>query len=350
MQSRFSKFSVLKWWSLGVTAALAAAIGAGAHGQERPGIEPDRAAMYQHMRNAREIAGADLYAHYVHRCIIDQIYRRTLSRGIQASGVIPATRVFDQLYFVGENAVSSWLLDTGDGYVLFDAQVSPEALQNTVESGMRELGLDPADIRFLVITHAHGDHFGGARYLAETYGTRIIATEGDWAQMERQKHPAATAPADSVQAQWGSRVPDRDIVVADGERMRIGDSELYFYITPGHTDATLSTVFEVTDGAQNHTVGFFGGLGTPSTREGKMQLIASAESFKSVVRERNIDVLVANHQTQDQSIPKLEELRLRQPGDPNPYVLGSDAYIRYLSVQQECTRFAMAQQGQGSDQ
>lgn len=81
-----------------------------------------------------------------------------------------------------------------------------------------------------------------------------------------------------------------------------------------------------------------------------MQLIASAESFKSVVRERNIDVLVANHQTQDQSIPKLEELRLRQPGDPNPYVLGSDAYIRYLSVQQECTRFAMAQQGQGSDQ
>ena len=97
-------------------------------------------------------------------------------------------------------------------------------------------------------------------------------------------------------------------------------------------------------------MGFFGGLGTPETREAKVQLIDSLEGFKDVVRQRNIDVLIANHQTQDQSIPKLEELRLRKPGDPNSYVLGKDRYLRYLSIQQECTRFAMAQQGQGSAQ
>jgi hypothetical protein len=93
-------------------------------------------------------------------------------------------------------------------------------------------------------------------------------------------------------------------------------------------------------------VGFFGGLGTPESREAKLQLIDSLENFKAVVRKRNIDVLITNHPTQDQAIPKLEELRLRKTGDSNPYVLGRDRYLRYLSIQQECTRFAMAQQGQ----
>src|SRR5690242_19154079 len=109
-------------WKLPAIALFAALSVAGTlAAQERPGVEPDRAAMYQHLKAAREIAGADLYAHYVHRCIVDQTYRRTISRGVQAHGTIPATRVFDDLYFVGENAVSAWVLDTGDGLILFDA-------------------------------------------------------------------------------------------------------------------------------------------------------------------------------------------------------------------------------------
>lgn len=46
------------------------------------------------------------------------------------------------------------------------------------------------------------------------------------------------------------------------------------------------------------------------------------------------------------AILKLEELRLRRPGDPNPHVIGTERYVRFLQIQLECTRFAMAQQGQ----
>jgi metallo-beta-lactamase class B len=305
--------------------------------QEQPGVEPDREQMYAHLKRAREIAGADLYAHYVHRCIIDQTYRRTLSRGVQARGAIPATRVFDNLYFVGENSVSAWALDTGDGIILFDALHSADDISNIVEPGLRKFGLDPANIRYLVITHAHGDHFGGAKYLAGKYGTRVMASATDWKEMQQ----ISAGPPN-----WRDLVPARDLEISDGQEFRLGKARLSFFITPGHTPGTVSTVFEVTDGAARHTVGYFGGLGTPASAAAKLQLIQSLENFKKVARDRKIDVLIANHQTQDQAIPKLEELRLRRTGDPNPYVIGNDRYVRYLSVQQECTKFAMAQQGQ----
>lgn len=326
-----------------VTAALmVAGSGGGAMAQEREGVKPDRAAMYEHLKAARAIAGDDLYAHYVHRCIMDQTYRRTISRGLQAHNALPATRVFDELYFVGENAVSAWLLDTGDGYILFDAMYQPQDIEKIIEPGMRSLGLDPAKIRYMVITHAHGDHFGGARYLKERYGTRLMASQADWDDMADQ----AAHPRPGMPPEWARLVPARDMVIEDGQVFALGKMKLTFHLTPGHTPGTVSTVFGVHDGGAPHQVGFFGGLGTPETAQGKRAIIASLEKFKPVVRAARLDVLIANHPTQDQSIPKLAELGLRKAGDPNPYVIGVERYLRYLSLQQECTKFAAAQQGQ----
>jgi len=282
----------------------------------------------------------------IQRCIMDQTYRRTISRGLQGHNALPATRVFDELYFVGENAVSAWLLDTGDGYILFDAMYAPQDIEKIVEPGMRRLGLDPAKIRYLVITHAHGDHFGGARYLREHYGTRIMASQADWDDMADQ----AAHPRPGMPPEWAKLVPDRDpardMVIADGQDFTLGKMKVTFYLTPGHTPGTVSSVFTVHDRGAAHQVGFFGGLGTPDTSQGKQAIIASLEKFKPVVRARKLDVLIANHPTQDQSIPKLAELGLRQDGDPNPYVIGPERYVRYLALQQECTKFAAAQQGQ----
>jgi metallo-beta-lactamase class B len=87
-------------------------------------------------------------------------------------------------------------------------------------------------------------------------------------------------------------------------------------------------------------------MGTPASAEDKKSLIASADRFAGLAAKAGVDVLIANHQTQDQSIPKLEELRLRRAGDPNPYVIGADRFRRFLEIQKECTRFALAQQGQ----
>jgi metallo-beta-lactamase class B len=315
-----------------------------ARAQPIPGVESDTQGMYDHMRRAREIAGWDLYAHYVHRCIMDQTYRKTISRGLQGSNKIEATKVFDNLYFVGENDVSAWAVTTSAGIVMFDSMNSPEDVKTIIEPGLRKFGLDPRNIKFVVITHAHGDHFGGANYLRETYGAQLLASTIDWKVMADLKTLGGNPSG--FPASWISLVPPHGLDIEDGQTMKIGDTLLRFYITPGHTPGTVSTIFKTTDSGQPHVVGFFGGMGTPAAAADKKALIAAAKRFEGIANEQGVDVLLANHVTQDQAIPKLEELRLRRPGDPNPYVIGNEAYVRYLQVQEECTMFAMAQQGQ----
>jgi metallo-beta-lactamase class B len=294
-----------------------------------PSATPDRDAMYEHLKTAQLIAGLDLYPHFAHRCLVDQTYRRTISRSIQADGLIEPLQVFDNLYFVGQNAASAWALLTSAGLVIFDALNDADEAKTYIVGGLVKLGLSPADIKYVVITHAHGDHFGGATYLKTEYNATLMASKTDWDAMAR----AANAPAH-----------DRDI--GDGERLTLGDTTLQFRITPGHTQGSVSTIFNITDKGRLHVVGLFGGLGTPASAADKKKHIASLTAFRSVAFAAGVDVLIANHQTQDLSLHKLELLRLRRDGDPNPFVIGNDAYLRYLDIQRECTLYAMAREGQ----
>ena len=82
-------------------------------------------------------------------------------------------KVFDNLYFVGTLIHSAWALTTSDGIVvidtLFDYAIKPE-----IVDGMKALGLDPNDIEYVLISHAHGDHDQGAALLQSRYGAKVV--------------------------------------------------------------------------------------------------------------------------------------------------------------------------------
>jgi metallo-beta-lactamase class B len=105
-------------------------------------------------------------------------------------------------------------------------------------------------------------------------------------------------------------------------------------------------IFSTTDGGERHVVGMFGGLGTPANAADKKAHIASLARFGTIADAAGVDSLIANHQTQDLSLAKLELLRLRRSGDANPYVVGRGPFLRYLDIQSECTAYAMAREGQ----
>ena len=82
----------------------------------------------------------------------------------------PATKLTDNLYFVGIGRVSAYALDTPDGIVIIDSLDNAEEAEQFIAGGLRSVGLDPARIKAVFVSHGHGDHYGGAQYLHDKYG------------------------------------------------------------------------------------------------------------------------------------------------------------------------------------
>src|SRR5437868_3317815 len=81
-------------------------------------------------------------------------------------------QVFDNLYFVGGKIHSAWALKTSQGFILIDT-IYPYNSDELIVGGMQRLGFDAKDIKYVIISHAHGDHIGGAEIL-QNRGQRIL--------------------------------------------------------------------------------------------------------------------------------------------------------------------------------
>jgi metallo-beta-lactamase class B len=94
-------------------------------------------------------------------------------------------KVFDNLFFLGTKLVSAWAIRTSEGIILSDALNNDDEVERSIIGGLRKLGLDPAQIKYLLITHARGDHYGGANYLVEKYHPPVVMSETDWRELEK---------------------------------------------------------------------------------------------------------------------------------------------------------------------
>ena len=155
-------------------------------------------------------------------------------------------KVFDNLYYVGEREYSSWAVTTSAGIIIIDP-IYDYSVEEQVVGGLKKLGLDPAQIKYVVVSHAHRDHAGGAWYLQERFGARVLLTAPDWEMLERNTQ------------NWPK--PKRDMVVADGQQLTLGDTTLTFVHTFGHTPGTMSTLVPVKDGGKPHIAALWGGTG-----------------------------------------------------------------------------------------
>jgi metallo-beta-lactamase class B len=246
------------------------------------------------------------------------------------------TKVFDNLYFVGQTEYSAWAVTTSDGIIVVDA-LWDYSVEDEIVNGLRKLGLDPAKIKYVLLSHGHIDHAGGARYLQDHFGARVIASAADWDLM------------DGDTGKWPK--PKRDMVATDGQKLTLGDTTLTLYLTPGHTLGTISTLIPVKDGGKPHVVAEWGGtafnwLRSPAPyitpeRPDKFWFETysdSAQRFQDIASKAGADALISNHTVYDGSTTKLPALAKRKPGDANPYVIGSDSVKRYLTVASECAK------------
>ena len=249
-------------------------------------------------------------------------------------------KVFDNLYFVGMTEYSSWAVNTSDGIIIIDA-IFDYSVEDEIVNGLPKLGLDPKKIKYVIVSHGHIDHAGGAKLLQDRFGARVIMGAADWDLLDRDR------------GAWPK--PKRDLVAADGQRLTLGDTTLTLYLTPGHTLGTISTLIPVKDGGKPHLAAEWGGTAFNWLRNRTVYITAersdrfwfetysgSARRFRDIVKKAGADIILSNHTNYDGSKTKLAALAKRKAGDPHPYVIGNDGVQRYLTVADECAKAGLA--------
>ena len=314
-------------------------------------VPPTQATVDQYVDEARRIAGEDLKflmpvcnPQPAVRAAPSQAMDESLAKLINQPAPEPG-QAFDNLYYVGSAWVSAWVLKTSEGLILIDALNNATEASALIEGGMRRLGLDPAQIRYVLVTHGHGDHYGGAQMIAQRYGARIVASEIDWKMMETGLE---------FDSKMWDRPPQRDIAVRDGETLTLGDVTVRFMITPGHTLGTITPVFNVRDGGKTHKAMIWGGTSFNFGRDmGRLDgYIAQTERMRELSSQWGIDVPLSNHPGFDGTVAKLKA-RASAAASSNPFVSGQPVVDRAMRVLNTCaraqkTRFVlMAQAGTG---
>ena len=229
-------------------------------------------------------------------------------------------KVFDNLYFFGQSEYAVWAITTSQGIIVLDT-IFDYSVEEEVAGGMKKLGLDPANIKYAIVSHPHPDHDGGARFLQEHYGTRVIMSPADWDVLDKRTN--------------GTK-PKRDLEATDGQKLTLGDTTVTLYITPGHTPGTISSVFPVKENGTPHLAALWGGAGLNADRESVQNYIRSAQRFSGIVKQAGADVILANHTDWDGSKINLPLLAKRAAGSPNPYIVGNAKVLNFLKVAEEC--------------
>ena len=245
-------------------------------------------------------------------------------------------QIFGNLYYVGDKKVTSHLIDTGDGLILFDTGYG-HTLPMQLHS-IRALGFDPMDIRYIIHSHGHFDHFGSGNELRALTGAKVCMSGVD-TRLLREKPERALI-------QWGPRPNDPvcwpDVELEDGDHIRLGNTDITCVLSPGHTCGTMTFFFDVTDGEKTLRAGYFGGAGLLTVYKdycrkfdlplNKSQMLADT---LQKLKAYHVDVMLGNHPPQNRTLEKRQWM-LDHPGEND--FLDPDAWLQFLEAQEERLR------------
>lgn len=315
-----------KLWKPGMVLTLACGT---LSAQPPPLVNPPQpASVPEHLARARQLAGNKPFATWVatkgYWCMPPAEGRASAFAAARSPEGVPPVQVFDNLYYIGKVFVGVYILKTSDGLVMWDALDNPTEVRTILLPGMKQLHLNPAEIKLIILTHGHFDHFGGAKYMQDTYHTPVAESEADWDLMAAYKSDGTDAhPAP----------PRKDRVLTDGEKVKVGDATIRIVITPGHSPGTVSSILPVKDKGVTRYMAMWGGTAYPATMAALDQMGDSMQKFKKAAQEAHATGLLNDH---TEFFDIRERLADRSPNGPNPLVIGLPDVQASLDVMSEC--------------
>lgn len=265
--------------------------------------------------------------------------------------------IFDNLHFIGSRTAGIWAVSSSEGILVIDAGFHYSSEELVL--GLLNFGLDPNDIRYIIVTHAHDDRYWGARPLQDAYpDARVAMSAADWDVVAEDDSPAELKPR-------------RDMVIEDGQEITLGDVTVTLYVTPGHTPGTLSLIIEpltnrlsVASDDEVHVAALWGGTdpiiggnGVQYYTDGETMMrthIESLERFIDLGRRAGVDVILSPMLRLANMVEKMRYWRMANPDhssgadignrladEPHPFV-SRDAVSRYNRILLECYEAQLA--------
>ena len=233
-------------------------------------------------------------------------------------GACEPFRIYGNLYFVGTEPASTHLIDTGEGLIVLDPGY-PQSLYLVIDSIYR-LGFRPDDVKIILHSHGHYDHLGATRALAELTGAKTYISEID--------APYADGTVDLTWARELGHVYNEafvpDVLLKDGDVIRLGNTEILCWITPGHSEGTTSFFFDAYGEQGAKRCAMFGGAGFNSMELKFLDSYGLPHSLRSdFIRScrrlhgEDIDIFLGNHVGNNNTLGKAK--KMKETGE-NPFL------------------------------
>ena len=211
----------------------------------------------------------------------------------------PPHRIIGNIYYVGTNTLSSFLIVTPQGHVLMDSTY--ERNVPTIEKSVAQLGFKFSDVKILLGNHAHGDHQEGDALVKQMTGAQVMAMAEDVPALQAMKPGGKEHPIDKV--------------LHDGDAVVLGGTTLVAHLTPGHTRGCTTWTTTAAEGGKTYNVMLGCSLRPPAVLTPTL-----AEEFNrafKTVRGLPCDVQLGDHGAQYNMQEKYAKLK---EGGPNPFI------------------------------
>ena len=233
-------------------------------------------------------------------------------------GAFDAFKIFGNLYFTGTVPASTHVIKTTEGLILLDPGYQ-HSLYLVIDS-MYRMGLELKDLKYILITHGHIDHFGGARALKEMTGAKIAIGEAD---RDYANGKLDLSWAKELGLEYNETF-EPDILLNDGDIITLGDTKVRAAATPGHTPGAMTYIFDVTDGEKTYTAGLCGGIGANSMQKDFLDKYNLSYDCRPIfidamerLKKEKIDIYLGNHMYQSNTAEKYKKLCA---GDENAFI------------------------------
>ena len=275
----------------------------------------------------------------------------------------PPAQIFDNFYFIGTKGTGVYAVNSSAGIFLIDTNFDWDIKE--LVQGLLAFGLEPENIKYIIVTHGHDDRYWGAKTLQDLYpSAHVVMSQADWDVVAKDNAPARVKPR-------------KDMVASDGQKLTLGDVTITLYVTPGHTPGTLSLIVDnltnkksVHSDNDRHIASIWGGVDLNIGRQGVQYYpdgqtmmktyIASVKRFKELGEKAGVDTVISTTLGHANMLQKIHAWRVMNPDrseggasggtleetakmekDPHPFV-SKEAVDRFYTVLLECYQAHLA--------